>query len=349
MVSGHRVIVSGADQQQRQVYCVDADSGERLWTTTVPEHPDATVGYKPDTTDERWDSLVYAGSTPAVSANRAFVLFSNGQLVSLDLTTGAVVWNQVPGGTASNLYGLENSLLIFENRVICVFEGDERFIASYDADTGRQIWQTPRTHASWASPVLATTDAGRTLVVLLTDPNVIAWDAQTGEIVWSQPVLRRKPDYAVGPSPVHVDGRVFVNCQNNGIYALSLTDGEILWQLEALPDRQGFSDGTSMVSDGRHLFQFYAFMLTCIHVETGEVVRQAEVDAYAGYASPALDQGKLYLFGDTLTLVIDADPANAFAVLGRGELDETIDATPAITDGRIYVRTDTALMAIGNE
>ncbi len=349
VVAGSRVIILGADATRREVYCVHADSGERMWTTTIPEHADATPDYQPDTMDERWDTLVLAGATPAVTDHQAFALFSNGQLVALDLVTGAVQWNQVPARTAANKFGLDNALLIYDDSVIVVFEGDERFIARYNTATGREIWKTARTTPSWASPILAHTADGRALVVLLSDPDVTAWDAATGAVAWSRKVLRRKPDYAVGPSPVHVDGRIFVNCQNSGIYALSLADGSLLWKLEELPDRHGFADGASMVSDGKHLFQFYEFVLTCINMQTGEVVKQAEVDVFAGYASPAADSGRLYLFGDTASLVVDADPASGFAVLGKGELADNVDASPAITDGRIYLRTDKAIYAIGSE
>lgn len=104
-----------------------------------------------------------------------------------------------------------------------------------------------------------------------------------------------------------------------------------------------------MVSDGRHLFQFYESVLTCVNMATGEVVKQAEVDVFAGYASPAADSGRLYLFGDASSLVVDADPASGFAELGKGELADNVDASPAITDGRLYLRTDKALYAIGRE
>jgi len=349
VVSGSRVIVLGADAGRREVYCVHADSGERLWTTTVPTHTEATPDYQPDTMDDRWNTLVFAGATPAVTDRQVFAIFSNGQLVALDLETGAVQWNQVPAQTAANKFGLDNALLTYEDSLIVVFEGDERFIARYDAATGREIWKTARETPSWASPILAHTADGRALVVLLSDPDVTAWDAATGTVAWSQKVLRKKPDYAVGPSPVHMDGRIFVNCQNSGVYALSLADGSRLWSLEELPDRHGFADGASMVSDGRHLFQFYESVLTCVNMATGEVVKQAEVDVFAGYASPAADSGRLYLFGDASSLVVDADPASGFAELGKGELADNVDASPAITDGRLYLRTDKALYAIGRE
>jgi len=349
VVAGNRVIALGADADRREVYCIHADTGERLWTTTIPPHADATPNYQPDTMDDRWNTLVFAGATPAVTEKQAFAIFSNGQLAALDLATGEVQWNRVPARTTKNPFGLDNSLLTYEDSVIVVFEGDERFIARYDAATGREIWKTARATSSWASPILANTADGRALVVLLSDPDVTAWDAATGAVAWSEKVLRRKPDYVAGPSPIHVDGRIFVNCQNSGIYALSLADGSLLWKLEELPDRHGFADGAGMVSDGRHLFQFYEFVLTCVNMETGEVVRQTEVDAFAGYASPAADSGRLFLFGDTLSLVVDADPESGFAVLGKGEINGNVDASPAVTDGRIFLRTDNALYAIGSE
>ncbi len=320
-----------------------------MWTTTIPVHADATAKYKTDTMDERWDEIVYAGATPAVNGNQVFVLFSNGQLLALELATGDVLWSIVPAETGKNKYGVDNSLLIYRDSVIVAFEGDERFIARYDAATGKQLWRTERGSSTWASPLLAMRADGSRLVVLPADPDVTAWAPETGEQVWTTEVLTGGPDFCVGPSPVQVGDMVFVNCQNCGMFGLDLADGTIAWTLEQLPDGSGFPDGASMTTDGKHLYQFYESVLTCVDAASGKVVRQKELDEYASYASVLLNKGSLYLMCEGMVLVLNSDPETGFEERGRGLLaeEELCDSTPALVKGRIYLRSDWSLYCFG--
>lgn len=342
-----RVIALGADQSNRVVYCLNANTGEDTWTTVIPPHPEATVGYETDTMDERWDILVYAGATPAVNGTDVFALFSNGQLVALDLATGDVRWNIVPASTSANTYGLDSALRVYRNSVIVVFEGDERFIARYDAATGRELWKTERESSTWASPILAARDDGTHLLVLLADPDVTAWDPETGARVWTTDILTEEPDFCVGPSPVQAGDRVFVNCQNSGIYGVDLADGNIAWRVEELPDDSGFPDGTSMTTDGRYLYQFYESVLTCLDTANGQVVKQKELDTYSNYASAALNKGLLYLSTEDGMLILNADPETDFAVVGTGTITGHSDASPTFVKGRVFLRSDDAVICFG--
>ena len=349
VVWGDKVIALGADAAKRVVYCLDAATGEEAWTTEVPAHDDATADYEADTMDDRWNTLVYAGATPALNGKQVFAQFSNGQLVALDLATGKVVWNIVPAGTGANTYGIDNSLLVYKDSVIGAFEGDESFVARYDAATGKQLWKTERDSKSLASPLLARRADGSYLVVLPADPDVTAWDPETGKQVWQTEVLVGGVEYCVGPSPVQAGDKVCVNMQNCGIYGLNLSDGSVAWKREELPDGSGFADGASMTTDGTHVFQFYESVLTCVNAADGEVVKQKEVAEYSNYASAVLNQGKLYLSGDGAVLVLDADPATDFAEKGKGSMEESCDATPAIVKGRVYMRSDESLYCFGRK
>ncbi len=343
------VVALGADAETREVYGLDANTGAIKWTAKVPDSPDATEGYATDTMDERWDELVYAGATPAVNGELVFALFSNGQLLALNMDDGNVVWNMVPAETSANSYGVDNSLLVYKDSVIVAFEGDESFIASYDAVTGNQRWKTERKSPSWGSPILARGSDGKYLVVLFGDPNVTVWDPDSGEQIWSTEVLTESPAYCVGPSAVLAGDTVCVNFQGTGIVGLNLVDGAKLWHIEELPDGSGFPDGASMTTDGKHIFQFYESVLTCVDATSGEVIKQKELDVFANYSSALLNSGKLYLFGDGEAVVLNADPATDFAVIGQGSMDDSSDATPALISGRIYIRSDESLYCFGTE
>lgn len=347
VVWGGKVVVLGADAQKRQAACFDAATGKPLWKTELPKAEGATEEYELNTQSEEWNVRMHAASTPATNGKQVFALFSNGQLAALELDTGKVAWTIGLGNTSGNSYGLANSLLVFGDSVIAVFEGETSFIAACDAATGKERWKAPRKSATWSSPILIQTAAGKPLVVLFADPAVTAWDPATGKVAWTVDVLTASPEYCVGPSPVFADGMVVVNCEKNGIFGIDPDKGQKVWGLTELPNDNGFSDGVSMVTDGKHVYQYFQAALTCVEARTGKLVKTRDMDETAAYASPLFSGGNLYLFAGSETVVLKADAAADFPAVGKGSLKDAFEASPAAADGRLFVRTDDSLCAIG--
>ncbi len=346
VVWGDKVVVTAADPDKRLVYCFHAATGKLEWKTEITPPAGPARHYVIDSMSSRWDTLLHAGATPATNGKQVFALFSNGQLVALDLTTGKPLWNILAGDSSGNKYGLDNSLLVNGSSVIAVFQSDpERFIASYAATTGKQEWKTPRDSSSWASPVLARAPSGRLLVVLPADPDVTAWDAGTGAKVWSTKVLGEHPSYCMGPSPVTDGERVFVNCENNGIFALDLEKGSLAWALKELPDGSPFSAFSSMTTDGRRLYQFEQSILTVIESRSGKVLAQKNIDLNSCEASPLVIGDKLYIVCSAAVLVFKT--GDSPEKIGEGTLTETVEATPAFAGGRLFIRTAGTLYGIG--
>ena len=349
IVWGDKVIALGADAENRAVYCFDAATGKPAWTTKVPADENATADYAVDSMDQRWDTILYAGATPATDGKKVFAAFSNGQLIALNLADGKVAWKTVLGDTADNTYGLDNSLLIYGKTVIVVFQGADQYIAAFDTETGKRVWKTERESSTWASPILIKTKEGKYQVVLPADPDVTAWDPATGKKLWSVEVLTGGPQYCVGPSPVYAADTVCVNCQNCGIYGIDPVAGKKVWGLEELPDGSGFPDGISMATDGKRIYQYFGYSLTCIDAKSGKIIVQKEMEDEANYASPAINNGTLYLFSGMGAAMVKADPKTNFAPVGKGEIDGMSDAAPAIVEGKLFIRTDDGLYCIGEK
>ena len=341
-----RVVALGSDGTKSAVICFDIEDGRRLWRTEIPLSDKATRGYTPDAKDERWNRMLHAGATPATNGTEVVASFSTGQLVGLDLAGGSKRWEIGLGDTSENSFGLDNSILIYKNTAIVVFEGADRYIAAFDASTGERRWITERENPTWASPILIRTLARKYQVVLPSDPDVTAWDPDTGEKIWSVKVLTGGPEYCVGPSPVYGGGLVFVNCQNSGIFAIDPVRGKRVWRHTEL---EAYADGVSMVTDGRILYQYYRTRLTAFDCMTGKMLKSKTLKEEASYASPALCAGRLYLMGQGATLVCEADPARDFPLLGVGRISDACDASPAIVDGKILLRTDKFLYCIGDK
>jgi outer membrane protein assembly factor BamB len=345
-----RVIALGADAGKRVAVCLNAADGRRLWTTEIAPCEGLVGSYKIYTSDPdlRWDRLLHAGATPATNGRQVFALFSNGQLAALDLADGKLLWSVAAGSPAGNTYGQCSSLLVFRNTVIAVVQGADSSIAAYDAATGKAVWKTPRKAASWASPILITTPAGKWQVVLPASPSVTAWDAETGREAWSLDLLTGRAEYCVGPSPVYADGLVFICAKGSGIFAVDPDKGAKVWGVETLPEDAPVAEFISMVSDGKHVFHYSDYVLTCLDAKTGKVVRQKEFDDLAGIANPVMAGGRLYLSTSDGILAVQADPSGAFGdVVGKGVIKDKCDSTAAIVDGRVFLRTDTAVYALG--
>jgi outer membrane protein assembly factor BamB len=251
------------------------------------------------------------------------------------------------GDTSGNNYGLTSALLLYKDTVIVVFEADEKRIAAYDTATGALKWKSTRKNSTWASPILVKTPAGKELVVLTADTETTAWNPADGKEVWSVKVFENAPQYCVGPSAVWADGMIGVNCENNGIFGIDPDKGTVAWSLKELPDGAGFPDGVSMTTDGKNVFQFFKSALTCVEAKSGKLVKHKDLDASAGYGSPFFSDGKLFLFGSGDAMVVKADPATDFASVGKGAISDSCDGTPAVVDGRIYLRSDSAIYCIG--
>lgn len=346
VVWGDKVVVSGAGKEKRAIYGIDAATGKILWTYDVTVNDKAANDYELSTQDERWNTLNYAASTPATDGKRVVAFFSNGQLVAVDLATGKEAWQVVVGQPAGNQYGQCSALLIHKNNVILSFEGDNQFVAAYSLDDGKQAWTAKRKGTTWASPVLAKI-GDKTVVVVASDPQVLAVDADKGTPVWTKDLITEGVEYAYGPSPLVVSDMVVVSGEKCGMVGAELATGKKVWSCGKTDNVDKFSDGVSMTTDGKHAFHYYKSFLTCVDVKEGKRVKEKDIGEEACYAAPFVANGNIYLMTGSGAIVCKADPASDFEVVGKGTIKDSCDSNPTIADGCIYLRGDTALYCIG--
>jgi hypothetical protein len=105
------------------------------------------------------------------------------------------------------------------------------------------------------------------------------------------------------------------------------------------PTGQGISTGTNLPIDGG--------IATCLKAATGEIVWQERVGGNFS-ASPVFAEGRIYFLGDNgETTIIEAGPE--FKVLAKNPLGEKVQASMAIAQGRIFIRTEKSLFCIGGK
>lgn len=86
--------------------------------------------------------------------------------------------------------------------------------------------------------------------------------------------------------------------------------------------------------------------LVCLDAATGEEYYEHRTTLYRHRSSPVYADDKIYLTSrNGIITVVKA--GREFEVLARNDLGEPMSASPAISNGRIYLRTFHALYAVG--
>jgi outer membrane protein assembly factor BamB len=290
----------------------------------------------------------YAACTPATDGTRVFASFGSGELVALDFN-GNVVWMR-QFGPLVNMYGHSTSLLVWQDRLIVLVDqgeaeaGKSRLYA-LDTATGREVWQQRRpVGASWATPITIE-HAGRTQLITLGDPWLIAYDVERGAELWRADCLGAD----VAPSPVFAGGYVLAVSPHRHLAAVrpdgqdDVTQTHIAWES---PD--GSTDITSPVCAGDLVFSVSTEgLLTCLDIATGKLVWEKDLEGQMN-ASPTLVGDRLYfisLKGQSLVLAA----AREHQELARGDLGEPVFASPAFVGERVFVRGTKNLFCLGEK
>lgn len=341
VVWGDRVFVSGGDEDNREIYCYDATSGELLWTGQVP-----FGGTLSKDNAEPMEDTGYAAPTLAVDAKRVYGIFATGDIAAFD-HSGKMLWSKNLGWPDS-MYGYSSSLAMHKNLVLVQYdqgaeEDKKSKVFAFDGFSGQVVWQKNRkVGSSWASPIVVDID-GVSQLITCADPLVVSYDAGTGTELWRADCLGGD----VAPSSIYAGGFVFAIEPYNGLFAIrpdgtgDVTETHIAWTAD-----DEIPDICSPVSDGELIWLLNTEgRLICYEVASGKQVWLHRFDDMF-QASPSLVGDKLMLISEE-GVVIVVKAAREFAEIGRSELGEGCYASPAFADGKIYIRGVENLYCIG--
>lgn len=332
IVWGDRVFVSGATKESREVFCFDAGKGQLVWRCRI-ESPKAAGGKAVDLPE----STGYAAPTMATDGRRVFAIFPSGDLAAVTFD-GKIAWSKQLG-VPKNPYGHATSLAIWRDRLIVQFDQGESGPANskllaFDGATGRVVWEKPRpVSSSWGTPIVIEA-AGKTQVITIGVPFVIAYDFSNGAELWRAEML----DGEVTPSPIFAGGLVMVINPSNFLAAIKPDGtGDVLATHQAWKVEDNIPDVTSPVSDGELVYTVSSSgMLTSYDLKAGKKVWEHDLEIEV-QASPVIVGRRLYVAcanGETVVL----ETGREFRELARNKLGEKVFASPAVVGGRIYLR-----------
>ena len=290
-----------------------------------------------------------ATPSPVSDGALVFAWFGTGQVVALD-RTGAIVWQRhlaQENGAFDIQWGHGSSPVLYRDSLILLCDQPARsYLVAVDKTTGKDRWKVDRGQgrASYSTPLVVEGTFGAELIVNSTE-RVDAYDPRTGAFLWHVGETSR---FAV-PSPVHHNGVIYASRgYRSGPYMAIKAGGrgdatsQLLWSVPT---------GAPYVSSLLH-YDGIVYMandvgvLTAVDAATGTRVWQERVDGVFS-ASPVAGAGHVYFVsenGDTVVVKAGRTPQ----IVARNAIGERAVASPAISDGRIFLRTDRHVFAIGS-
>ncbi len=338
---------------QRHLICFDRASGKERWRGTVDSTHDEDP-YQGFITDHG-----YASSTPVSDGEHVFVLFGKTGMVAYDLE-GNQKWLKNLGELSDPAkWGGGASPVLHEDLVI-VNAGNvgQKIVALNKAD-GTVAWDVvnPEFTNCWSTPIKVTANMRDELVFIMPG-KILALDPDTGKELWTakSPIAP-----TVCASLAEEDGVVFamggrqgsaiaVKCGGNG----DVSETNTVWEK---PLRAGI--GTPLVHDG-WIHWTSGGIAYCADCKTGEYVYKdrlkSEPESGAGQRrGPAGDYASPVMIGDRIALLMRdgttyvITPGDQFETISRNsfESDQSqFNATPAVTDNQIFIRSDKKLYCI---
>jgi outer membrane protein assembly factor BamB len=350
------LVACNPETQERTLQCLDTKSGKSLWERTVFRGPLET----------KHALNSFASSTPATDGKLVYVSFLevDGSTVPAPnvgtprpITPGKMViaaydlegnqkWLVRPGGFVS-AHGYCSSPVVFEDLVIVNGDHDgDSYVVALDKKTGKTVWKQDREHKirSYVTPLIREID-GRTQMVFSGSKHVISLDPRNGSRHW----IIDGPTEQFVASMVY-DGRLLFMAAGFPTYHVmairpdgkgNVTDSHVAWHetnAQCYVPSPVVVDGFLIVADDRGT-------ANCFSAGTGERLWQERLGNKFS-TSLVTAGGLVYLIAENgLTKVLRPGPK--LEVVAENPLGESCYASPAIANGRIFIRGEKHLYSLG--
>ena len=314
--------------------------GRKLWEYELPAEGQLA---------EVHDKHNLASSSPVTDGRRVYAWFGTGQIVSLDMT-GKLVWSRHLGREYAPFdinWGHSSSPTIFNDSLILIcYHDTDSYLLNLDSASGKTKWRVDRggTFNSYSTPLVVPSGGTHELIVNSSE-GLSGHNATTGELLWHIQETNRFPI----PMAVFHDGTIYTSRgYRSGPYMAIRPGGKgdvskshVTWRVDT-----GAPYVSSLVHYNGLLYMAGDVgVLSAIDAKSGNRVWQERTGGVFT-ASPVAADGKIYLLSeDGQTIVLAAGPMPR--VLARNRLNARQLASPAISGGRIFIRTDDAVIAIG--
>jgi outer membrane protein assembly factor BamB len=341
IVYGGKVFAVSAvpETEQRVLRCLDRNTGKVAWQKAVLKSP----------LEKKHSLNSHASSTPACDGERVFVSFldKTEMLVAAYDLDGQQRWMKRPG-KFSSMHGFCSSPILFQDKVIVNGDHDgDGYLVALDRESGKERWRIERPNKTRSYTVPLIRDiAGRTQMVLTGSKCTTSYDPNDGKLLW----IIDGPTEQFVASPVYSEktGLVYITggFPDHHILAIkpdgsgNVTSTKIVWRTNKgvayVPSPIIEGDNFLVVSD--------AGVAHCFNAASGQIVWQERLGEH--HASLVSANGLVYFLNDNGVMNV-VRPGPRFERVANNPIGEKTFASPAISDGRLFIRGEKHLFCIG--
>lgn len=326
----------------RHLLCFERHTGKVVWkkefAPKLPEH-----GYQGEGSYHG-----YAANTPITDGERLYVFFGKSGVFCFDLE-GNELW-QTSVGDRTHGWGSGTSPILHGNLLIVNASVESGVLVALDKLTGKEVWQAKGINSSWNTPLLVN-HKDRPELIVSTEGRLLSFNPNDGQPLWNADGVHRY----VCPSVVAHDGVVYAIGGGHTSLAVKLGgSGDVTATHTVWKKPLGSNVCSPVYLDG-HLYwaSDSGGFICCQNAVTGETVYQQRIEPRPGtiWSSAVLADGKLYFVSQhNGTFVVAAKPQ--FELLSHNVLqddDSRTNASPAVSNGQLFLRTDKNLYCIGEK
>jgi outer membrane protein assembly factor BamB len=347
VVSKGRVFVAGCVEQEktRVLYCLDRVTGKILW-----ERAAVTSDLERKHNENSW-----ASSTPAADGERVYITFLDKpemRVYCYDYA-GNKLWDKNPGEFHS-VHGFCSPPMLYKDLVIVngdqdAPKGQTAYIVALDKKTGEEKWRADRPNKlrSYCPPVVIDA-AGKKQLVLTGSKCVASYDPDTGKQNW---IINGPTEQFVSSMVLH-DGVLLLTAgfPDHWVMAIdpsgsgNVTKTHVLWS----KSKEGGYVPSPVAHAGKLFLVDDKGVASCWDVKTGKQYWKERLSGKGHHASAVAADGRVYFVADDgTTFVVKA--SDEFDVLAKNALGERVFASPAFSDGDIFLRGAKHLWCIGEK
>ena len=351
-LKGERDDRQDAAEQEFRVVAVDKRTGRIVWNQLAAKSKPRVLRHPHNS---------YASPTPATDGKHLIAFFGSEGLYCYDLK-GKLLWKKDLGALDQGAFdvpdyqwGSAASPILWSGKVYLQVDMHQgSFIAAYDAQSGKELWRTPReSKPSWSTPTIVEGPVSTELVANGVE-HVLGYDAETGKELWR---LKGTSMISV-PTPFTANGLIYVftGYYRNQRRAYAIRPGargditgsaqSVAWMREEAPYL------STPVACGDFIFAFGnrgSGILTVYKAKTGATVYQQRLGQGAAASASAIASGNRVYAANEEGEVYVIRAGDTYEELAVNKMEEPVMATPAASGDTLFIRGAKHLFAIRNK
>lgn len=325
------------------VVCLDRENGKELWKTKVNSAVPHEAGHGTNT---------FASGSPVTDGTHIWASFNSFGLFCLDMD-GNQVWDRQFGKMQTVAgFGEGASPSVYKDTLILNWDHQgQSFIEAMNARTGETKWKKDRDeNTTWSTPLIVEFN-DQVQIVTNGSTRVRSYNLEDGEIIWECGGQTGNPI----PTPMVIDDMVIcmTGFRQNAAMGIPLASqgditgtDQITWSRKDIgpyvPTGVLYKENIYSTKGGNAI-------LTSINAKTGEtVIDETRLNGIRTlYSSMVAANDHIYVTGRNGTTLV-LKHGDQLDIVHANELGEEVDATPAIVDNQIFIRSHKHLFCFEN-